>query len=227
MDGSCIMKTGSVFLTIPSREEIMPVRITWLGHAGVMIESAVTLYIDPWKVGTSLPTADVILVTHDHSDHYSEKDIASLSGPGTRVVCPVRTDAVTDVISPGGSLSLKGITVQAVPAYNIGKAFHPKDKGWVGYLVDIEGKRIYHPGDTDRIPEMKKIEADLAFLPVGGKYTMDSQEAGEASHDMKTRYAVPIHYGDIVGTEQDAEKFSRLCSCSVRILQSGESMELD
>ncbi len=205
----------------------MPVRITWLGHASVMIESAVTLYIDPWKTGTSLPKADIILVTHDHSDHYSEKDITSLSGPGTRVVSPVRTGSVTDVISPGRSLSLKGISIRAVPAYNLNKAFHPKDKGWVGYVIDIGGKKIYHPGDTDRIPEMKDIEADLAFLPVGGTYTMDSQEASEAAHDMRARCAVPIHYGDIVGSEQDAQQFSRLCPCSVRILHSGESMELD
>jgi len=205
----------------------MPVRITWLGHASVMIESAVTLYIDPWKVGASQPKADIILVTHDHSDHYSEGDIAVLSGTGTRVVSPVKTAVVTDVLPPGQSLDIRGIKIQAVPAYNLNKVFHPKDKGWVGYVIDIEGKKIYHTGDTDRIPEMKNIEVDLAFLPVGGKYTMDSHEAGEAAHDIRTRFAVPIHYGDIVGTEKDAQQFSRLCPCSVRILHQGESMDLD
>jgi L-ascorbate metabolism protein UlaG (beta-lactamase superfamily) len=205
----------------------MPVRITWLGHASVMIESAIILYIDPWKVGNSLPKADIILVTHDHSDHYSEKDIISLSDSGTRVIAPMKTSVITDIVSAGQSVMMKEITIQAVPAYNINKAFHPKDKAWVGYVIDIKGKRIYHPGDTDRIPEMKIIDVDLAFLPVGGKYTMDSQEASDAAHDMKTRYVVPIHYGDIVGSEKDAKRFSSLCSRNVRILHSGESMELD
>jgi L-ascorbate metabolism protein UlaG (beta-lactamase superfamily) len=205
----------------------MPVRITWLGHASVMIESAVTLFIDPWKVGNSLPKAGIILVTHDHSDHYSERDIISLSDSDTRVIAPMKASVVTDILTPGQSVSLKGLTVQAVPAYNINKAFHPREKGWVGYVIDIQGMRIYHPGDTDRIHEMKDIDVDLAFIPVGGKYTMDSQEAAEAIHDMRTRYAVPIHYGDIVGSVEDAENFSRLCSCTVRILHSGESMELD
>ncbi len=84
---------------------------------------------------------------------------------------------ITDNISTGTSVTIKGITIQAVPAYNVNKAFHPKEKGWIGYILDIQGKRIYHTGDTDKIPEMAGIDVDLAFLPVGGTYTMDSQEA--------------------------------------------------
>jgi L-ascorbate metabolism protein UlaG (beta-lactamase superfamily) len=205
----------------------MPVRITWLGHASVMIKAASTVYIDPWKISKSSPRADIVLLTHDHGDHYSEGDLKIISDASTRVVAPMSTKLVTDTIAPGRSLTIKDVTIQAVPAYNVSKAFHPKANSWVGYLVDIGGKKIYHTGDTDRITEMKQIEADLAFIPVGGTYTMDALEASEAVRDIKASIVIPIHFGDIVGSRKDAEKLAELCACDVRILQPGESIDID
>jgi L-ascorbate metabolism protein UlaG (beta-lactamase superfamily) len=205
----------------------MPVRITWLGHASVMIKATATVYIDPWKISKSSPRADIVLLTHDHGDHYSESDVKIISDASTRVVAPMSTRLVTDTIAPGQSLAIKDVTIKAVPAYNVSKAFHPKANAWVGYIVDIGGKKIYHTGDTDRIPEMMRITADLAFIPVGGTYTMDASEASEAVKDIKASIVIPIHFGDIVGSIKDAEKFAKLCACNVRILQPGESIDID
>ena len=205
----------------------MPVRITWLGHASVMIKATATVYIDPWKISKTSPRADIVLLTHDHGDHYSESDIKIISDASTRVVAPMSTRLVTDTITPGQSLAIKDVTIKAVPAYNVSKAFHPKANAWVGYIVDIGGKKIYHTGDTDRIPEMMRITADLAFIPVGGTYTMDASEASEAVKDIKASIVIPIHFGDIVGSVKDAEKFAKLCACDVRILHPGESIDID
>jgi L-ascorbate metabolism protein UlaG (beta-lactamase superfamily) len=205
----------------------MPVRITWLGHASVMIKATATVYIDPWKISKSSPRADIVLLTHDHGDHYSESDVKIISDASTRVVAPMSTKLVTDTIAPGQSLAIKDVTIKAVPAYNVSKAFHPKANAWVGYIVDIGGKKIYHTGDTDRIPEMMRITADLAFIPVGGTYTMDASEASEAVKDIKASIVIPIHFGDIVGSIKDAEKFAKLCACDVRILHPGESIDID
>jgi len=185
-----------------------------------------TLYIDPWKLGKDLPQADIILLTHDHYDHYSEQDIRALSKNSTRVVAPMSTPVVTDRIKPGGRISISDITIEAIPAYNLTKAFHPKSNGWVGYIIEAGGKRIYHTGDTDRIPEMKGVHVDLALIPVGGTFTMDSAEAGLAASDMNAQEVIPIHFGDIVGTRADAEKLARSAKAAVHILRPGETYTL-
>lgn len=206
----------------------MAIRMTWLGHASVKIESpTTTLYVDPWKLGKYAQRADIILLTHDHYDHYSEEDIKSVSDASTSVVAPMATKFVTDLITPGKLLNIRDVTIQAVPAYNIQKAFHPRSNGWVGYVMTLSGRRIYHPGDTDRIPEMKGLSVDVSFLPVGGTYTMDAREASQAIKDIKTTYAIPMHYGDIVGTRKDAEEFAGLCACAVHILSPGEHLDID
>jgi L-ascorbate metabolism protein UlaG (beta-lactamase superfamily) len=204
----------------------MAVRITWIGHASVRISgSAATVYIDPWKVSEK-GHADLILLTHDHYDHYSEPDIRTLMTPSTRVVAPMSTPLVTDRIAAGKSISIGDVTVRAVPAYNIQKAFHPKANGWVGYVVTMDGITVYHPGDTDRIPEMKGLSVDVALIPVGGTYTMDAREAGDVLKDIKAAHAIPIHYGDIVGSRRDAETFAGMCACDVHVLNPGESLDI-
>ncbi len=206
----------------------MTVRLTWLGHASVKITSAsTTIYIDPWKIDNPAQHADIILLTHDHYDHYSQADLKAVSDASTRVVAPMSAPMVTDRITPGNNIKIKDVSILAVPAYNQGKAFHPKTNGWVGYIVTINGNKIYHPGDTDRIPEMIGLVVDAAFIPVGGTYTMDAKEASDAMKDIKTEYAIPIHYGDIVGSRKDAEKFAGLCSCDVRILNPGEYLDIE
>ncbi len=205
----------------------MTVRLTWLGHASVKITSpSITIYIDPWKIDNPAQHADIVLLTHDHYDHYSQADLKVVSDASTRVVAPMSAPLVTDWIKPGNVMIIKDVSIQAMPAYNQGKAFHPKSNGWLGYIVTVEGTKIYHPGDTDRIPEMKGLVVDAVFMPVGGTYTMDAREASEAIKDIKAVYAIPIHYGDIVGSRKDADEFASLCSCDVRILNPGGYLDI-
>jgi len=206
----------------------MSVEISWLGHASVMIRTdTIVLYIDPWKVKTTLPQADIILLTHDHYDHYSEEDIAVLAGDATRIVAPMPAGVVTDRINAGDRLELDDVIIEALPAYNIDKNFHPRANNWVGYVVNISGRRIYHAGDTDHIPEMKGLKVDAALLPVGGTYTMTADEAGLALMDMQARHVIPIHYGDIVGSDKDARRLSDISTDTVYILRPGESFILE
>jgi L-ascorbate metabolism protein UlaG (beta-lactamase superfamily) len=206
----------------------MSLSITWLGHASVLASNGnLNIYFDPWKLGGELPSADIILVTHEHHDHYSEPDIKMISRPGTRVVAPMKAPLVTDVVKPGEKISIGDIEISAVPAYNIGKGFHPKSNNWAGFIVNIDGRRIYHSGDSDRIPEMKGIKTDIAVLSSGGTYTMTADEAASAVLDVGAKIAIPIHWGDIVGSLDDALEFKRLAGCDVSLLKKNESLILD
>ena len=206
----------------------MSIEISWLGHASVMIKTdTIVLFIDPWKIKTATPKADIILLTHDHYDHYSQDDIVLLATDTTRIVAPMLTEVVTDVINTGDRLELNDVIVEALPAYNIDKNFHPRANNWVGYVVDICGRRVYHTGDTDRIPEMKGLAVDVALMPVGGTYTMTADDAGRALSDMNAEHVIPIHYGDIVGSTSDAQRLSDISTSTVHILQPGESFILE
>ena len=196
--------------------------ITWLGHVSFRIAvPGAVVYIDPWKLDKA-DKADLILITHEHHDHFSPDDLDKLRKPETVVVTiqAVAAELRGDVrvVKPGDQLEVKGITVAAVPAYNRAKQFHPKSAGHVGFVVSIGGRRIYHAGDTDVIPEMDQVQADVALLPVGGKYTMTAAEAAEAANRIKPKVAVPMHWGDIIGTRADAEAFKENARVPVVIL---------
>ncbi|WP_456467978.1 MBL fold metallo-hydrolase [Archaeoglobus sp.] len=186
------------------------VEITWLKHAGFKIKGSKVLYIDPYDIPKELEKADIILVTHDHFDHMDVKSIKRLSKDDTVVVHP--TGCIIEgyescEVKTGESVNIKGVEIKAVPAYNINKPFHKEN--CVGYIVSIDGVRIYHAGDTDRIPEMREIEVDIALLPIGGTYTMDLDEAVEATRDVKARYYIPMHFGAIPQTEANPEEFRK------------------
>jgi len=195
--------------------------IKWLGHASFRIDGEKVIYIDPWNVKQAEP-ADLILVTHEHFDHCSPEDIKKIQKKGTIVVtvsdCAEKLQREVKIVKPGDSLTVSDIEVEAVPAYNIKKSFHPKANGWVGFVFTVAGKRIYHAGDTDLIPEMEEIKADIVLLPVGGTYTMDAKEAAEAANKMKPEIAIPMHYGSVVGSAREAEEFKELCQVRVEIL---------
>lgn len=183
--------------------------ITWLGHATVRIEaSGKVIYVDPVRARKG-EKADLILITHDHDDHYEPAVIKALSKQGTVIVAPKRLGLETAILAPGASGSFAGFTVEAIPAYNIKKTqFHPRRDGNVGYVVTVAGVRIYQSGDTERIPEMKSVRADIAFVPLGQVYTMGSVgEAVEAVIDTGARAAAPIHWGENEGSEADAKAF--------------------
>ena len=188
-----------------------------LGHASIRIEKGDrVIYIDPYQV-EERHDADVIFCTHPHYDHFSEVDILKLKKDETKLVVVGESfnDAVKlgfdekDVVVAeiGKSGEFDGVLFSAVPAYNIMKPFHPKGKNWVGYVLEIEGVRYYIAGDTDKIPEMSEIECDVAFLPVGGTYTMNAEKAAEVANLLMPKVAVPIHFGSIVGSREDAEEF--------------------
>jgi len=190
--------------------------IHWLGHSSFRIEDGATqIYIDPWKLASNTPKADVIFITHAHYDHFSKEDISKISKAGTAYFAPkdvaFQIKGTVIAVSPGEIYNLGDLKVRTVLAYNIGKKFHPKQSNWVGYIISLStGQRIYHSGDSDFTPEMKGVVTDFALLPVGGTYTMTAREAAEAANAFKPHTVIPIHWGDIVGALQDAEEFKRL-----------------
>jgi L-ascorbate metabolism protein UlaG (beta-lactamase superfamily) len=214
------------------KETAMGVTLQWLGHASFKIchEDAV-IYIDPWKLTESPQDATLVLVSHSHGDHYSVEDIVKVSGPDSKLIASadvVAKEKAGEAIMPGLIVELEGIRVAAVAAYNPNKQFHPKESNWSGFVIELGSKRIYYAGDTDLTEEMKALEdIDIALLPVGGKYTMNAEEAAEAAKHIKPKLAIPYHWGDIVGGRNDAERFANLAESNVKILTAGETMSLE
>jgi L-ascorbate metabolism protein UlaG (beta-lactamase superfamily) len=202
--------------------------IFWLGHDSFRLKGEKVVYIDPWKLAAGAEKADVILVTHEHYDHFSPDDIAKISKPDTVIVAPQSVAAKSNlkikVVKPGDTLTANGVVIEVVPAYNPNKKFHPKSAGHVGYIVTLNGKRIYHTGDTDEIPEMAQIKCDIALMPVSGTYVMTAAEAAQAANRLKPALAIPMHYGDadVVGTRKDAEEFKKLAQVPVEILEKSK-----
>ena len=207
--------------------------IHWLGHDSFRIDAAKTVYIDPWQLKENAPPADLVLITHEHGDHCSPSDVAKIAGSETVIVTNAASAAKLKgqtgqvrVVKPGDHLSINGIRLEAVPAYNLnkfrspGKPFHPKEAGHVGFIITLGDQRIYHAGDTDNIPEMSDFEADIALLPVSGTYVMTAEEAADAARRISPQTAIPMHYGaGVVGTRADAERFAELHDGKVVILE--------
>ncbi len=212
--------------------EYSGVKISWLGHDGFKIKDDLTIYIDPFQISDG-EKADIILVTHEHFDHLSPQDIKKISTPETVIVAPKIAESGLKgikckqlvVIKPGEVKDVKGVSIQAVPAYNInkfrspGQVFHPKEDERVGYVVRVKGVSIYHAGDTDAIPEVKELKVDVALLPVSGTYVMTAAEAVELANTIKPKVAIPMHYGAIVGSESAAQRFKEGVSGRVEILK--------
>ena len=198
----------------------MTEKIYWLGHSSIRIEGEQVVYIDPWKVGGE-PKADLILVSHGHHDHFSPIDIGKLQKENTIVVgppdCMTRLAGNVRPMQPGGTVTIGDIKIEAVPSYTPQKPFHPRANQWLGFILEMAGMRIYYAGDTDFIPEMKDIRADIVILPVGGTYTMTAEEAAQAVELIQPQLAIPIHCGDIVGVMDDAERFKKLSGVPVEI----------
>ncbi len=196
--------------------------IHWLGHSSFRLElEGITIYIDPWQLKHPTP-ADLVLVTHDHHDHLSPQDIEAVSKQGTKLVYagkePAKLKGEKQLVKPFQKLTFGAAQIETVPAYNLHKPFHPHAANYVGYIVELGGMRIYHAGDTDVIPEMADIRCDVALLPVGGKFTMDAKEAASALEIIKPRYAVPMHYGALIGGDKDARTFQELAPKSVEVI---------
>lgn len=194
--------------------------ITVLCHSSIKINKEKVIYIDPFKIDKNYNDADIIFITHNHYDHYSEEDIDRVKKEDTVIIVPeelltkvlikgFRQDYIITV-EPNQKYMVEKTKFETIPAYNTNKQFHPKENGWVGYIIEIKSTKYYIAGDTDITEENKQVKCDVAFVPVSGTYTMDFKEAANLINDIQPKIAVPIHYGSIVGTNQDAIDFSKL-----------------
>lgn len=202
--------------------------IKWLGQSGFFIKSSSgkNIYIDPFRISTGFENekADFIFITHSHYDHCSIEDIQKISRDGTVIVCTADVPSKLRHINKKLDIRITQIGVDmellkgelkfwTVVAYNLNKSAHTREEDWIGYLIKVDKTLIYHAGDTDFIPEMKRINGvDIALLPIGGTYTMNAGEAAKAAAVMKPKLAIPIHWGTIVGDRKDAEIFIKYCS---------------
>ncbi len=208
--------------------------VEWLGHSGFRIRAdRATIYIDPYRVARAASPADLILVTHGHYDHFSPRDIEALSGKETWLIAPAavaeKVGGRVISIAPGEVIEpefARGLAIRGVAAYNTskrdadGNVFHAREAGWVGYDLNIRGERLYHAGDTDVIPEMDEVSGvDVALLPVSGTYVMTPEEAAEAARRIQPRVAVPMHWGQHIGTKADAERFAELTPVATAIME--------
>lgn len=197
-----------------------------LYHSSIKIKDNKIIYIDPFKIDKDYNDADIVFITHDHFDHYSEEDIDKIINENTTIIIPeelltkilrkgINKNAVITVES-NKEYMVQGIKFETIPAYNTNKTFHPKENDWVGYIITLDGIRYYIAGDTDITEENRKVKCDVAFVPVGGTYTMNYSEAAELVNIIKPKIAVPNHYGSVVGTKQDATNFIKLLHSSIK-----------
>lgn len=208
-------------------------KIQWYGQAAVKIDNnEQVIFIDPYQLSAEIK-ADLILITHSHQDHLSISDIKRIATDNTMFVCPydcaeiLKEEGYKNItaVSPGDKVNIDGTEIEAVPMYNVVKTqYHPMENAWTGFIIDVQGTRVYHAGDTERIPEMKNFNCDIALLPLGQTYTMNSvEEAVEAALDTVAEIAIPIHYGMYEGSDEDARRFQELLEDKIKvfILDSG------
>ena len=198
-----------------------------LCHSCIKFNKEEVIYFDPFKIEKNYNDADLIFITHDHYDHYSEEHIHKVIKERTIIVAP--EDMLTKLlkkgferenillVEPNEKYRVRGIEFKTIPAYNVNKQFHPKANEWVGYLIELDGVIYYIAGDTDITEENKKVKCDVAFVPVGGTFTMDYKEAAELINEIKPKIAVPTHYGSIVGEKSDGVSFSKLVSPEIKV----------
>jgi len=196
--------------------------LRWLGHDAFLLRGAgKSIYFDPFQLASGLPPADIICISHAHYDHCSPEDVLTIHQPSTRIVTETQAAAKLTgkimILAPGERCEVDGITIETVPAYNTDKQFHPQSNGWLGFIVTVDGVRVYHAGDTDYIPEMKNIQADIALLPVSGTYVMTAEEAVQAALAIGPKIAVPMHYDAIVGVTDDAKRFAAALAGRIRV----------
>ena len=198
--------------------------ITINTHSSIRIDEGQIIYVDPFKIADEKHDADIILITHDHFDHLSHDDIRRVMKEDTVIVCPTSVDAPEEmgltVVKAGTDekLTVKGIEIETVRAYNIQKAFHPKKNGWLGYIINSAGHgRIYIAGDTDITAEAKQVKCDIALIPVGGTYTMDAKKAAEFVNKIRPSVVIPVHYGTFVGSPKDGEEFAKHVDDNIKV----------
>lgn len=191
--------------------------IQWLGHSTIKILEEKIIYIDPYNIQEDFKDADIIFITHSHYDHFSKEDIKKCKSESTKII--ITDDLYKDTlqlgfkdediikVSPNHNYEVENISFSTVPAYNINKEFHPKKSNWVGYIININNIKYYIAGDTDITNEARNVKCDIAFLPLGGTFTMDYKEAAKLANEIMPKIVIPIHYGTLVGKKEDAIYF--------------------
>ena len=202
--------------------------LEWLCNAGFRFTlNGKRIYIDPWKL-IDRDCADLVLVTHSHFDHLDHDSLRLIVGEQTTIVCPTEAankarELGVGTVHPmavGEQYGWNGIQIEAVPMYNTQKPqFHPKANGWTGYVLQFDGLRLYHAGDTERTPEMANIRCDLMLVPLGQTYTVNSvDEAAQCVIDTKAKLAIPMHFDVHESQPGDPERFAQLLSGKAEVL---------
>ncbi len=216
--------------------EIGGINIRWNGHDGYRLKTDdATIYIDPFRLSQDYDDkkdADLIFITHNHFDHLSIKDIDNVINKNTTIVCSHECVDMLDKsygknevvpLKPQDNIVIKNVKIEAVRAYNTNKNFHPKEDNKIGFVMALNNLKVYHTGDTDRIPEMDSVDPDIAFVPVSGTYVMTAEEAAKAVNESikPKKIAIPMHYNSIVGSIKDAETFCNMVHvCKTEILNA-------
>ena len=194
----------------------MKCKISINTQSSIKIESDLVIYVDSFKIEEESHDADLVFITHEHYDHFDRKSLDKILKDNSYIIVPrCMKDLVKDyknvlLVDVNSSYNILNLSFKTVPSYNINKDFHPKDKGYVGYILNIKGETIYISGDTDALSENKNIKCDIALIPIGGTFTMDYREAAEFVNIIKPKLVIPTHYGSIVGSKEDGIKFKEL-----------------
>jgi len=197
-------------------------------HSSIKIEKDKIIYIDPFRINKVPHDADYIFITHSHYDHFSVQDILKVAKIDTIFVSTEDTKSSLElmgipeeqiiIVEPNNKYEVKDIKFETVPSYNENKKYHPKGNNWVGYIIEMNGIKYYIAGDTDNISEIQNIKCDIAFLPIGGEFTMNAKEAAELANSIDCKIVVPTHYAEIVGTKEDLEEFMNLTNKQIEVL---------
>ena len=197
-------------------------------HSCIKFDFEKIIYFDPFKLDKNYNDADFIFITHSHYDHFSEEDILKVRKENTKIIVPEdlynkcldlgfkKEDIL--VVLPNKTYNIDNINFDTIPAYNVNKAFHPKENNWVGYILNLDGTRYYIAGDTDITEENKRVICDVALVPIGGTYTMTAKEAAELINIINPKVAIPTHYGTIVGKKEDADIFKNFVNSNIEII---------
>lgn len=215
--------------------QVNNIEFNWLGHDSFKLVTPdnKVVYIDPYKISEvhhKKNDAEIVLISHNHFDHLSIEDLRHVINEKTMIIAAseciekLKQEGFKNVknVEPGQTIEERGVSIEIVPAYNTNKNFHPKDDKKIGFIFSFDKMlKIYHAGDTDKIPEMSEFKPDIALVPVSGVYVMSADEAADAVNNLikPSKLAIPMHYGTIVGSLDDAKKFKTLVKiCPVEIL---------
>ena len=205
----------------------MVTKIDLLTHASFKITNKKIIYIDPFNIDKDYMDADIVLISHDHYDHFSKKDILKIRKDNTIYIAPLSIRNMIDkelegedvrYLKTNEEINLDNINIKGIPSYNINKRFHPREKNYLGFLISLDNEKIFYIGDSDINEDNMKIKCDTLLVPIGGTYTMNYEEAASLTNHLQPKKVIPYHYGSIVGEENLKDKFKALIDKNIEVL---------